>query len=60
MKRNVLSKIILLNFFLMCFLIGIPNAKAEWDTTLPVLKNIKLSKNVVKAGESIEMYVDAE
>ncbi|MGE7936975.1 hypothetical protein, partial [Bacillus paramycoides] len=60
MKRNILSKIIILNFFLICILIGIPNAKAEWDTTLPVLKNITFSKNVVKAGESMEMYVDAE
>ncbi|MEK4892182.1 triple tyrosine motif-containing protein [Bacillus sp. FSL M7-0996] len=60
MKRNVLSKIIILNFFLMCFFISIPNVKAEWDTKPPVLKSITFSKDVVKAGESIQMYVDAE
>ncbi|PFL31859.1 hypothetical protein, partial [Bacillus cereus] len=34
--------------------------QTKWDTTLPVLKNITFSKNVVKAGESMEMYVDTE
>ena len=34
--------------------------QTKWDTTLPILKNITFSKNVVKAGESMEMYVDAE
>ncbi|MGE7633821.1 hypothetical protein ACQKMZ_16270, partial [Bacillus paramycoides] len=60
MKRNVLSKIIILNLFFMCFFISVSSVKAEWDTTLPVLKSITFSKNVVKAGESMEMYVDAE
>ncbi|MFJ8365849.1 hypothetical protein ACIQ61_06275, partial [Bacillus cereus] len=60
MKRNILSKIIILNLFFMCFFISVSNAKAEWDTTPPVLKNIKFSKDVVKAGESMEVYVDAE
>ncbi|HGH7196904.1 TPA: hypothetical protein ACJMKH_005473, partial [Bacillus wiedmannii] len=60
MKRNVLSKIIILNLFFMCFFISVSSVNAEWDTTSPELKNITFSKNVVKAGESIEMYVDAE
>ena len=42
------------------FFISVSSVKAEWDTTPPVLKNITFSKNVVKAGESMEMYVDAE
>ncbi|WP_410490832.1 triple tyrosine motif-containing protein [Bacillus tropicus] len=59
-RKNVLSKIIILNLFFMCFFISVSSVKAEWDTTPPVLKNITFNKNVVKAGESIEMYVDAE
>ncbi|MGE7936974.1 triple tyrosine motif-containing protein, partial [Bacillus paramycoides] len=34
--------------------------QTNWDTTPPVLKNITFSKDVVKAGESLKMYVDAE
>ncbi|PGQ51236.1 hypothetical protein, partial [Bacillus cereus] len=60
MKKNILSKIIILNLFFMCFFTSFSSVKAEWDTTLPVLKNITFSKNVVKAGESMEMYVDTE
>ncbi|MEB9924596.1 triple tyrosine motif-containing protein [Bacillus cereus] len=60
MKRNILTKIIILNLFFMCFFISVSNAKAEWDTTPPVLKNITFSKDVVKIGESMEVYVDAE
>ncbi|QWH13256.1 PKD domain-containing protein [Bacillus mycoides] len=60
MKRNILSKIIILNLFFMCFFISVSSAKAEWDTKPPVLKSITFSKDVVKAGESIQMYVDAE
>ncbi|MGZ7220314.1 hypothetical protein, partial [Bacillus sp. BC08] len=59
-RKNALSKIIILNLFFMCFFISVSGVKAEWDTTPPVLKNITFNKNVVKAGESIEMYVDAE
>ncbi|MGZ7215821.1 triple tyrosine motif-containing protein [Bacillus sp. BC08] len=60
MKRNVLSKVIILNLFFMCFFISISSANAEWDTKLPVLKGITYSKNVVRPGESFEMYIDAE
>ncbi|WP_217809956.1 triple tyrosine motif-containing protein, partial [Bacillus thuringiensis] len=34
--------------------------QTEVDTTPPVLKNITFSKDVVKIGESMEVYVDAE
>ncbi|WP_179951723.1 hypothetical protein, partial [Bacillus sp. ABP14] len=60
MKRNLLSKVFILNLFFMCFFISIPSIKAEWDTKKPVLKNIIYSKEVVKPGESIDMYIDAE